>query len=132
MRCQFVLHVRYQYVLHRDVNWSTREVSVRITREMSIGVHVGCQFVLHTRCNFRLEKRSFVNVLIRAFVICQFWCTSISPCQNAKIRNLSIYGFGTCSVIESFSPIFKSFRLTPKRFPVLKTVIFFIRYKETL
>ena len=76
---------------------------------MSIRVYVGCQFVLHARCHFRLEKLSFLNVLIRAFVICQFWCTSISPCQYAKIRNLSIYGFGTCSVIESFSPVFNLF-----------------------
>ena len=105
----------------------TREMSVCITREMSIGVQLRCQFVLHARCNFMLEKRSFLNVLIRAFVICQFWCTSISPCQNAKIRNLSIYGFGTCSVIESFSRVFKSFRFTPKRFHILKTEIFFIR-----
>ena len=71
-------------------------------------MHVGCLFVLHARNHFRLEKRSFLNGLIRAFVICQFGCAFIYPCHNAKIQNLSIFGFGTCSVIESFSMAFSS------------------------
>ena len=65
--------------------------------------------------SFDARETQLSQCLNGAFVICQFWCTSISPCQNAKIRKLFIYGFGTCSVIN-FSPGVKSFRFALKRF----------------
>ena len=80
----------------------TREMPVCITREMSVCITREMSICILREMSFYARETELSQCLNGAFVICRFWCTSISPCQNAKIRKLFIYGFGTCSVIHFF------------------------------